>query len=376
MILRGLMNIDNKSILIINPFGIGDVLFATSLINNIKQEAKNVSLGFLCGPRSESILKHNPHLDSVIVYNRDYLAGFKRNIFLYARKYNEFIRKIKQRKFDIALDLSLNTAFGFFCWAAGIKRRIGFDYKKRGRFLTEKIYLNGYKNKHVTEYYAEVLGFLGLKYKKHPFPVYLSDEDEKFGKRFFEENDLLGKVVIGISPAGGDSWGEDSYRKHWPQEKFSRLIEKIAKEFSVKIIIFGSKSEAGITDRVIKEVSTSVIKAVGLDILKYLAVLKRVNLLVCNDGGPLHLAKAMGVKTISIFGPVDPKVYGPYPFDENRDIIIKKNFSCQPCYNNFRLPECPHGRKCLKDITVEEVFQSAKHLLVNTFAVETPTRWP
>ncbi len=354
-----------KSILIINHFGIGDVLFTTPLIRNVKQQIKDVRLGFLCSQRAEPVLRHNPFLDYIIVYNWDYFADFKDNIFLYVKKHWEFINKIREHKPKTALDFSLNTQFSFLAWAAGIKQRIGFDYRKRSRFLTEKITVNGYKDKHVADYYGQLLKFIGVEYNPGPFEIYLPKENEDFAEDFFVKNNLSGKLVIGISPAGGDSWGKDAYRRHWPRDKFSSLIVRIKKELPAEVLVFGSKNEKEIVNEVVNRSLQPVLKIAGIDILKYLALLKRVDLLVCNDGGPLHLAKAVGVKTVSIFGPVDPKVYGPYPFDSNKDIIIKKGISCQPCYNNFRLPECQRDLECLKSISVEEVFGAVKKLINN-----------
>ena len=95
---------------------------------------------------------------------------------------------------------------------------------------------------------------------------------------------------------------------------------------------------------------------------EFVGILSNLDVLVANDGGPLHTAIALGVKTVSIFGPVDDLVYGPYPKDENQ-IVIKEDLSCRPCYNNFRLKDCLNNRKCIDGITVAEVFLAVKKLI-------------
>ena len=84
------------------------------------------------------------------------------------------------------------------------------------------------------------------------------------------------------------------------------------------------------------------------------ALCKRCELVICSEGGPLHIAASQGVRTISIFGPVDEKAYGPYPKTE-KNIVITSDADCRPCYKKFKLPECEH-KKCLENISVEEVF--------------------
>ena len=74
------------------------------------------------------------------------------------------------------------------------------------------------------------------------------------------------------------------------------------------------------------------------------------------------MAVALGVKTVSMFGPVDEKVYGPYPSNE-KHAVIKKDLPCRPCYKAFKFTGCSNNRKCLKDITVDEVYGQVKGLL-------------
>ena len=76
------------------------------------------------------------------------------------------------------------------------------------------------------------------------------------------------------------------------------------------------------------------------------------------------MAVALGVSTVSIFGPVDEKVYGPYPQNE-KHIVVKKDMFCRPCYKNFRFNGCSNNKKCLRCISVDEVYEGAKRLLWN-----------
>ena len=86
------------------------------------------------------------------------------------------------------------------------------------------------------------------------------------------------------------------------------------------------------------------------------ALYRKCKIVLCSEGGPLHIASSQGIETVSIFGPVDEKVYGPYPPSE-KHTVIKSNIDCSPCYKHFKLPKC-NTRKCLEDISVEEIFNN------------------
>ena len=174
-----------------------------------------------------------------------------------------------------------------------------------------------------------------------------------------EENDL----VIGIAPGAGGSWGKDAVYKHWPALKFAQVADRLAAELKAKIIILGDESERKIADVIMHVMRNKPIDLTGKTSLEILpAVIKNCNLLITNDGGPMHMAVALGVKTVSIFGPVSELVYGPFPYS-NKHVVLKWDMSCRPCYNNFRLPGCDKDRECLRSVSVDAVFEAASRLL-------------
>jgi len=91
------------------------------------------------------------------------------------------------------------------------------------------------------------------------------------------------------------------------------------------------------------------------------ALLSKCSLAIVNDGGPLHVAVAVGTRTVSIFGPVDEGVYGPYPNADHR--VVKKEIPCRPCYRQFHRAICDHV-SCLNDLGVEEVYQEVESALI------------
>ena len=129
-----------QKILLINPFGIGDVLFTTPLIKVIKENNPKNFLGYWCNERVKPILNNNHYIDKIFALSRgDLKKIFKKSKFKGIKATLNLFFAIKKEDFDIAVDFSLDHRYGLFSKLAGIKKRVGFDYKNRGRFLTEKI---------------------------------------------------------------------------------------------------------------------------------------------------------------------------------------------------------------------------------------------
>lgn len=355
-----------NKILIFNPFGIGDVLFSMPLLRNLKDNLKDASITYLCNKRVYPLLKSHPFLDSVLVFEKDeWRAVLRKSKFEFIKKALTFFNHMKKEKYDIVFDLSLNAQYGFFLKVCGIKKRIGFNFKNRGRFLTDKIELNyGYREKHVARYYLELLSFLDIPPEDYKFDLFISDETINTVKNIFYEvkisqNDL----IIAICPGSGDSWRDTAYFKRWPQENFIKLCQKLQNELKAHIVFFGSESEKKICNDIIAGLKEPVTNLCGVISLEtFCAGLSMCNIVITNDGGPFHIAQALNKKTIVLFGPVDEKVYGAYPSSDN-SIVFSKNLSCRPCYKSFRFNGCDIDRQCLRNITIDEVFSGVKRLL-------------
>ena len=359
------------NILVVNPFGIGDVLFTIPLIHTLKDAFPEGKSGLLCNKRVAPLLRNNPFINEIFIYERD---DFKQLLLVskleWLKGFSSFIRQIKKARFDLAIDLSLSSNFGFFLWLAGIKKRIGYNYKNRGIYLTRSVKLSGYEDKHVVEFYNSLLELIGIEPKYHDLELYLGDEDKQYAESIFKEHRIDGSApVIALSPGGGASWGIEAKIKRWPEEKFALLVNKIIEKYKVAVIILGDLKEKDLLLNLNIETGhqDKVINLAGRTTLtQSAAIINRADLFIGNDGGLLHIAVALKRKTISFFGPVDPKVYGPYPPDDTRHIVLRKALECSPCYHKFRLNSCLRNRECLESISVDEVTEKIGGLLTNT----------
>ena len=352
-----------KKILIINTFGIGDVLFTTPLISNVKRAYPSTIIHYLTNPRSSDVLKHNPKIEKIFIYERDaFNAAYKRSFFEFINKGREFFRLIKAEKYDAVLDLSLDRGMNMMTTAAGIPQRIGFNYKNRSFFLTRKIPLVGYEGKHVVEHYTRILDELGIPFVDKNLEFVVPPQDIQWGKDWRSQEALtFSKLLIAVFPGGGASWGKSAHFKRWPVEKYAKLVDKMIEKFDAHIILMGNQEERDLCGQISRvSPSNTHVMAGDLSLTRSAALLKQCRLAILNDGGPLHIAVASGVATVSIFGPVDENVYGPYPLKNHR--VVKKGLACQPCYRRFRMSNCSHI-SCLAQLEVEDVLRKVEEAL-------------
>jgi len=356
-----------KKFLIVNPFGIGDVLFTTPVIKAIKESEPDSFIGYWCNERVRDVLKDNPGISTVFALSRgDLKKIYRKSMWEGLKKSIDLKKRIKQEKFDSLLDFSLDPRYSLIAKRAGIRRRIGFNYKNRGRFLTDKIDLDSYSSKHVVDYYLDLLRLIGVKAPLNPgLEIFVPQGAKTRVKGILLGHGINpGDLIIGIAPGAGASWGVDAYLKHWPAIKFGQLADKIIEDLKAKAVILGDEPEKPVIEKVINGMRNKPLNLAGkLTLEELIAVINELNILVTNDGGPLHIAVALGKKTVSFFGPVDPKVYGPYPFDERRQAVLKKDLQCSPCYINFRLSDCKRKKECLETIDVSTALDAVTKLL-------------
>ena len=352
-----------SKILIINIFGIGDVLFSTPLISNLRKNYPNVKIGYVCNRRSAPVLQSNPKVDHLYIYERDeFYQIYKKSVFQFLMKLRSFLNEIKKERYDLVLDISLNTNINILCWLCGIKERVGLNYKNRSRFLTKKVNIKGFEGKHVIEYYLTLLDIIGCNIFERKMELFINQENKQVVDKMLNSKGLdKSKKLVGIVAGGGASWGKEAYSRRWSCEKFAKLADKLIENYQVQIILIGDKTEVDLCDKIAQLMQQRCMVACGeANLMQFAGLLSRCHVVIMNDGGPLHISVAAGARTVSIFGPVDEYVYGPYSADKH--IIVKKDIACRPCYRRFRKADCEHI-SCLKTLEVEDVLQKVEGLL-------------
>ncbi|WP_423792409.1 glycosyltransferase family 9 protein [Methanocaldococcus indicus] len=334
-------------ILLFKIGAIGDTLMTTPLIRQLRKNFKDATIDYLIGKYSYGVLEGNKHLDNIIKFDEDIF--FKKDF----KEWLKLIFKIRKRRYDTIFVLDKHWIFNLTAFLFGIKKRIGFDRFGEGKFLTYKVPYFG--RKHEIFYYLDLLKGLRIEpnYEDWEMEIFLSEKDLDFAERFWDENNLNDKVVVGICPGGARNIGvgDDDLRR-WDSKKYIELIKKL-KEKGFEVLLIGGKTDKGIEKTILKEVKC--ISTIGKTSLKESsALLKKCDVVVCNDSGPMHLAASVNKKIISIFGPTHPSEKAPLHKESK---YIWKQIGCNPCYDLWgRFPKpCPYKKRCMECIKTEEV---------------------
>lgn len=349
-----------KRVLVAQPFGIGDALFVTPLLRALKEEARVETVDMILGSRTREIFETNPFVDRVFTVDMDRLRerGKIKSFFEIAG----LLWELRKRKYDAFIDCSLSRRYALFAAIfLGIPSRVGFDYKRRGSFLTRSLALTeGYKDKHVIEYYSEMGGLADIRVKTEKPDLFLTEEDEKAAAQLLAGGNLFeGFSYIVAAPGGGESWGRDAYFKRWSPEFFAELIGKLSHETDMDgVIVLGSRSEFNLGEQMLARLKKPAFNLCGLvPVRQSAAILKKARFLLANDSGMVHMARALEVPTVAFYGPVDEKIYGPHPPGPNYLALGRTDLECRPCYRNFRYNSACAGRECLTAFYPDEVFK-------------------
>jgi len=358
-----------KRILIINTFGIGDVLFSTPMTRSLKRQFPDATIDFICNKRCEYITRNNKNINDVILFEKDeFREALSRSKREFADKLLTFFRTLKRKRYDLAIDLSLGYHISLLLWFSGVKQRLGLNYRKRGRFLTGKLDIDGFDKKHVVEYYLDILKLIGIETSQDKrLELDLPDDVESWANNFVMDHKLETRQIIGVAPGGGKSWGRYAVYRRWDPKNFSFVAEELARrDKNIFVLIFGSREEKDMCGVIKEKLGEKALDLCGELPLSYsIALIKKCHLLLCNDGGLLHTAVSQDVNTISIFGPVDDTVYGPYPISDRHRVVKAEGIKCRPCYRSFKPKVCT-VHDCLKKIERDKVLKLAKEILVES----------
>ena len=330
---------------------LGDVILTIPLFQGIKERFPNASLTVLVVPRTAQILEEVAVLDHVITYNK---KGAQKGFF----GWMALIRQIQMVRFDLCLLPHRSVRSGFIALLSRIPRRVGFQ-TVFGRFIyTDQIKWDPLR--HEVERNLELLrpfgpvkkgGFAG-----HPLSVD-SLSSEKVDNTFRLNGIAAGDCIIGMAP--GSVWAT----KRWLPEGFASVVDSLSDRFKTKVLLLGSKEEKLLARDILNQCRHTAIDLCGQDLKELVATLSRCQVLVTNDNGAMHVATALGIPVVAIFGSTSPLAgYGPYSATAE---IVEHPLECRPCGPHGH-QQCPLGHfRCMKEITPEEVVAAVERLLAS-----------
>jgi heptosyltransferase-2 len=334
-------------ILVRVPNWIGDAVMAIPALEAIRRARATDEISILARPAVADLLSGQPFADRTIVYD---FRGSHRGWIGRAKLSGE----LRREKFDTAVLLQNAFEAAWIAWRAGIRERIGYARDGRSLLLTKAIAVpaEGEIPKHESHYYLELLRRAGWMDRVAPIaPIRIKVSNEARSRA----EETLRKAAAG--PAGwrcaiapGASYGA---AKCWPPDRFALLADRLISECGADVIFFGSPGENEIAGRIRSCMKSPAISLVGETSMRELAALfSSCHLFIGNDSGAMHVAAAVGLPVIGIFGSTDPEGTAPVT---DHFTLIRERASCSPCF----LRRCPVDHRCMTRIAVDPVFEAA-----------------
>lgn len=292
---------------------------------------------FIMGmPLLEDLKDHFPKARIVALCKKEHLSLLNCETMALDDK---TLENLKKNRFDMGILLTNSFSSALLFWRGNVKNRIGFSKDCRRLFLN--VALKFKREGHLRLLYKELLKPLGIENTKTIPRIEVREEDLALAKQLFCS---YGSPVIGISP-----FVEYGPAKCWPKENFQKLASLLIKS-GCRVIFFGTERER---ERIQEILPDGAVNLAGKTSIRNLAAcLKLCSLFITNDSGPMHMAAALGVKLIALFGSTSHLETGP----QTGEVIYKG--VCPPCFKRT----CS-SMNCMKAISVEEVFEDVKKVI-------------
>lgn len=332
-----------QRVLIIKLRYIGDVLLSTPVIESLRKILPSSSIVMLVNEGTEAVLFNNPYLDDVLMVSRE--KHWKRQL--------DLIRILRSKKFDLAIDLTDGDRAAILGFLSRAAYRVGFNHENRWRgMLYHRVVRADREKLHAVDYHLEAIRAIGCQAEHQGPRLYPSDQDRSVITQLLQKNGLFANEPLALFHPGARWWF-----KSWPLEKFVDLARRLHEVFGYCVVIVGGSQDIEAADSIVSDCGSWAKSLAGqITVLQLAALAQRAVLFVGNDAGPMHIAAAVGTPVVALFGPTDPRVWGPWGSEHQ---IIWKQMDCTPCWRS----DCRRGElNCMRQITVDEAWDAVMRI--------------
>jgi len=340
-----------QRILVIKFWGIGNLVQTSPTLRGIRRRFPKAEITFLTLEQNKGIYENSGLYDEAIYLRLTTIWDFTRELttlFFVLRNY----------RFDLIIDLEPLTYFAeMISFYVGVGHRVGFSVPGRESLFTKPVEFR--EDEHISRTFFRVLSVFDSDGEAGeedliPEPIPLTREDERAAEELLRAQDVNpGEFLIGMNVNAS----EVARERRWPMENFAALVDMVIQKLNATVVLFGSPDEAPYVERTIAMMQQDPINLAGRTTLRQaIAVMSKLDLFITNDSGPLHLAYALGIPTISFYGPESPRRYGPMG---SKHRTIYKDLDCSPCiyFKNQKKINCDRDALCMRLISVKEAFQ-------------------
>ncbi len=277
--------------------GIGDVLWTTPLLTNLRLAYPDAHIAYVVRTASAFVLENNPDIDEIIRFEDESL-----------RYQLGFLWRLRKRRFDLSIDLICSPATAIQSVASGARVRIGFDFRVREKLYTHRLSAHAANHGHEVEFNLFVLGCMGIPQRSRALVWRVAEDERSRADAQWKHLGLAGEApVVALIPTGGYP------SKKWPLAHWQSLVtdERLA---HLRFLVFwGSEGERRDAEAIAAAGNRTAVAPKGT-LREAAALMDRCTAAVGNDSGPTHIATALRKPVIVFYGPSDPKSQGPWSY--------------------------------------------------------------
>ncbi len=344
-----------RKILIRGTNWVGDAVISIPAMKEIRRLFPGAHISLLVRPWVRDIYSAAEFVDEILEYDRD---GVHRGLSGFFR----LIADLRRRRFDLAI--LLQNAFGaaLIARCAGIPGRIGYARDGRSPLLTHACPIDpAVRRVHQAYYYLGILSGMGwledrLWENRGYTPsigVRVRESDRLAAVKLLRAAGVREKeMIVGLNP--GAFYGE---AKRWFPDRYAAVADALAQQYGARIVLFGSPVDLPVARAVASNMKQAPVLLAGRTTLGGLmGLIRECSLLITNDSGPMHLAAAMDVPQLAIFGSTSDTATGPL---SRYATVLKHPVECNPCF----LRKCPTDFRCMEGVSVAQVLEAAREAL-------------
>jgi heptosyltransferase-2 len=330
---------------------LGDAVMTIPALLRLRASFPDAHITLLAPPRAAEIFTGFAEVNEIVVYRRKEEG---------TRAFVEALKHLRQARFDLALLFQNAFEAALLAFLGGAKLRIGYDTQGRGTLLTHKLERgDAQRNRHQTNDYLDLvaeaervcLGCASTTTRITAPILRANAEQKRAAAKFLASAPKHIALNVGAT---------NSRAKCWPEDRFAALADQMVAKMNARIILIGAGSERDHAARVIAQMqhAQSAQNLAGeTSIAELIGLLASCDLLVTNDTGPAHVGAALGVPTLTIFGPTNE--FETAPLGLRAALIRADGIECARCMHR----ECPIDHRCMTRISVDEVSAKALQLI-------------
>lgn len=337
-----------RKILVRSTNWVGDVIMTLPAMESLKERFPRSTITVMARPWVRPLFDAHPAVDDLLVINKG--LGRVRDLMEVAAASG----RARKGRFDMAVLFQNAFEAAFIASLAGIPVRVGYATDGRGVLLTHPVAkTDSHHGRHQVEYYLDIVRSLGWKgYSRKPRLFVTGEDSKKAGATLSEMGIEDGDTILGIAP--GAAFGP---AKRWPAKRFAAVADKAVEEWNARVLIFGSRVDSESCNEVESSMEAQAFNLCGRTGLgEAVALIGSCSMFLTNDSGLMHVASALDIPTVAIFGSTDHVATGPI---SNKSRVVRSQVECVPCLR----PECAEDFRCMLRIFPGEVFAELKQFM-------------